>query len=89
MWVFQVQANSPYLNPLSPIDVGEEPSGIAVTRAGSFADKDLVYKDFVYVSNSGEDTASVIDASSDQEIATIPVGKGPNGVATGLVPTAP
>lgn len=82
--VLQVLSGSPYLTILATIPVGEKPSGIAVTRPGSF-----VGGDFIYVANQEDNTVSVIDATIDQVIATIPVSKGPKGVAAGLVPTAP
>ena len=77
------------------IAVGKEPSGIAITKPGSFVDGD-----YVYVANSKDGTVSVIDAVDDtivpvidgvnnSVVPAIPVGKGPKGVAAGIVPTAP
>jgi YVTN family beta-propeller protein len=84
VWVFQVLASSPYLTPLSPIPVGKEPSGIAITKPGSFIDGE-----YVYVANREDNTVSVIDTTNDTVVATIPVGKGPKGIAAGIIPTAP
>jgi len=64
--------------------VGRQPSGLALTPPGTFSDKP-----FAYIANREDDTVSVIDTTTDQVIAVIPVGKGPRGVAGGLVPTAP
>lgn len=82
--VFQVESGSPYLTPITNIPVGKEPSGLALTPPGSFSDQP-----FVYVANREDNTVSVIDTTSDTVIVTIPVGKGPKGVAAGLIPTAP
>lgn len=68
----------------STVSVGSDPSGIAVTRPGSVAGGD-----FIYVANQKDRTVSVIDAATDGVIATIPVGKGPTGVASGLLQPAP
>jgi YVTN family beta-propeller protein len=80
--VFEVLSASPYLGLLKTVSVGMEPSGVAVTRPESFVDGD-----FVYVTNRDDNTVSVIDATNDTVIATIPVGKGPKGVTTGIIPT--
>jgi YVTN family beta-propeller protein len=82
--VFQVLSGGPYLSFLRTIPVGQKPSGVAVTKPGSFSDGE-----YVYVANREDDTVSVIDTTNDTVIATIPVGKGPQGVAAGIVPTAP
>lgn len=82
--IFQVQSGPPYLSLLSTVIVGREPTGVAVTRPGSFVDGD-----FVYVANRRDNTVSVIDATNDMVIATIPMGKGPKGVAAGIIPTGP
>ena len=50
---------------------GKDPMGVAVdpdTRT-------------VYVANGGDNTVSVIDASTRTVTATVPVGRGPRGVA--------
>jgi|GEM_PF-5694380 len=80
--VFEVLSVSPYLGLLKTVSVGMEPSGVAVTRPESFVDGD-----FVYVTNRDDNTVSVIDATNDTVIATIPVGKGPKGVTAGIIPT--
>ena len=73
-----------FLTEISEIAVGQKPSGIAVTRPGTF-----VEQPFVYVANREDHTVSVISTSNNQVIATIPVGKGPTRVAAVLIPTAP
>ncbi|MFQ5801944.1 MAG: hypothetical protein ACE5JQ_03490 [Candidatus Methylomirabilales bacterium] len=35
----------------------------------------------------GNQTVPIVDTSSDQVVATIPVGEGPKVVAAGIVPT--
>ena len=82
--VLQVQSFPPFLTLVATIHVGKEPSGITVTRAGIFVDGD-----YVYVANQEDNTVSVIDATNDEVITTIPVGKSPKGVAAGIIPTAP
>jgi len=82
--VFEVGPAPFYLTLIKTIAVGKKPSGIAASRDGSF-----VAGDFVYVANRIDDTVSVIDAVTDQVIATILVGKHPWGVAAGIMPTAP
>jgi YVTN family beta-propeller protein len=84
VWVFHVLTEAPYLSLLTSIPVGREPSGIAVTRPGSFA-----AGDYVYVANHDDNSVLVIDATSDTIVATIQVGKGPKGIAAGIMPTAP
>jgi YVTN family beta-propeller protein len=84
VWVYDIQAGSPYLTLRSVVPVGKEPGGIALTKPGSFVDGD-----YVYVANREDNTVSVIDTTRDTVIATIPVGKGPKGVAAGIVPTTP
>lgn len=69
---------------LSTIPVGREPSGIAVTRPASFIDGE-----YLYVANREDNTVSVIDATDDTVVTVVPVGKGPKGVAAGIIPTAP
>ncbi|MBI2089435.1 MAG: hypothetical protein HYT78_11950 [Deltaproteobacteria bacterium] len=84
VWVYRVQAGLPYLALLSTIPVGKDPLGIAVTRPGSSSESD-----FVYVANREDNTVSVINTASDTVVATIPAGKGPRGVAAGIIPTGP
>jgi YVTN family beta-propeller protein len=80
--VFQVVARAPYLSLVKTIAVGKKPSGIAATRLDSFIDGD-----YVYVSNRVDGTVSVIDTINDSVVVTVPVGKGPRGVAVGIVRT--
>jgi len=82
--VFEVGPAPFYLTLTKTIAVGKKPLGIAATRDGSF-----VAGDYVYVANRVDDTVSVIDAVTDQVIATILVGKHPSSVAAGIMPTAP
>jgi len=82
--VFQVLTTSPYLTLIKTIAVGREPSGIVMTKPGSFIDGE-----YLYVANSEDNTVSVIDTTNDMVVATIKVGKGPKGVAAGIIPTAP
>lgn len=93
--VLKVESGSPYLTMWTTIPVGKKPSGVAVTRPGSF-----VNGDYVYVANRDDGTVSVIDAVTDTivpvidvvnnaVVPAIPVGKGPKGVAAGIIPTAP
>src|SRR5208283_2426515 len=56
---------------IATITVGTEPDGVAVTPNG----------DYVYVTNSGSDSVSVISTASNSVTATIPVGGYPVGVA--------
>jgi YVTN family beta-propeller protein len=53
------------------ISVGSFPAGVAVTPNGGQ----------VYVANTGSDTVSVIDTTTNTVVTTIPVGPGPVGVA--------
>ncbi|EHB58296.1 40-residue YVTN family beta-propeller repeat protein [Mycolicibacterium rhodesiae JS60] len=53
------------------IDVGSSPSGVAVSPVGARA----------YVTNSGDDTVSVIDTATNTVTTTIDVGDTPLGVA--------
>ncbi len=82
--VLLVGAAPIYLDLIKTIAVGKKPSGIAVTPPGSFDNQP-----YAYIANREDNTVSVIDTTTDQVIAVIPVGKGPKGVAAGLVPTAP
>jgi YVTN family beta-propeller protein len=84
VWVFEALSGPPYLSLLKTVAVGQGPSGIGVTRSGSF-----VNGDFVYIANRDDNTVSVIDALTDGVVTTLPVGKGPQGVAAGIVPTGP
>lgn len=58
--------------------------GLAATKPGSFVDGE-----YLYVANREDNTVSVIDTTNDTVVATIKVGKGPKGVAAGIIPTAP
>jgi alpha-galactosidase len=58
------------LLPGSPITVGSDPSGVAVTPDGKY----------VYVTNHGSKSVDVIDTATNTVVATIPVGAGPYGV---------
>ena len=82
--VLEVRLAPAYLALVETIPVGQRPSGIAVTRAGSFAGGE-----FVYVANREDDTVSVVDTTTDLVLATILVGNGPKGVAAGILPTVP
>ena len=53
------------------ISVGEIPCAIAVNAAG----------DRLYVANYGDDTVTVIDASTQRKIAVVPVGRNPKAIA--------
>ena len=55
----------------SPIMVGADPQGVAVTPNGRA----------VYVANKGSNTTSVIDTATNMVIATVSVGPNPVGVA--------
>jgi YVTN family beta-propeller protein len=77
------------------IPLEREPSGIAITKPGSF-----INGEYVYVANRDDGTVSVIDGVTDtivlvidgvtnSVVPAIPVGKGPKGVAAGIIPTAP
>ncbi|WP_206197414.1 PQQ-dependent sugar dehydrogenase [Peribacillus frigoritolerans] len=56
----------------SPITVGSDPKGIAITRNGKF----------VYVANFSDDTVSVIDTKTNTlAVRSIEVGNGPVGIA--------
>lgn len=50
---------------------GDAPHGVVVSKDGKF----------VYITNLVSGDVSVIDTASDQRIATIPVGKEPNGIS--------
>ncbi len=54
-------------------NVGDGPTGVAVTPAG----------DYVYVANTFSDTVSVIDTAENEVVDTISVGDEPWGVAVG------
>jgi YVTN family beta-propeller protein len=58
----------------SPIMVGADPQGVAVTPDGRA----------VYVANKGSNTTSVIDTGTNLVIATVSVGANPVGVAVTL-----
>lgn len=53
------------------IKAGSAPHGVVVSSDGKF----------VYVTNLLSNDVSVINTASDQEIARVPVGKGPNGIS--------
>jgi YVTN family beta-propeller protein/autotransporter-associated beta strand protein len=55
----------------SPIPVGTSAVGIAITPDGKF----------VYVTNTGDNTVSVINTATNTAVDTIPVGTGPGDVA--------
>jgi YVTN family beta-propeller protein len=55
------------------VPVGRRPWGIAVTADGKK----------LYVANGVSDSVSVIDTATQKVVATIPVEKGPWGVAIG------
>src|SRR5271167_883174 len=59
---------------------------LALCVAGTFVATALssaqaVAQQFVYITNSGSSTVSVIDAASNTVVATVTVGSGPTGVA--------
>lgn len=63
---------SPALNTVSAtVTVGKNPFGVAITPDDRFA----------YVTNTDDDSVSVIDLATRTVTATIPVGDGPMGVA--------
>ena len=64
------------------ISVGRRPAGIAATAADSLAAGQLLY-----IANQHDHTVSVIDPRRDRVVATIPVGRSPRGVASGILPT--
>lgn len=80
VWVLQVHSGAPFLQELRRIPVGQKPAGIATTPAETGLHR-------AYVANRVDHTVSVIDTTSDSVIATIPVEKGPVGVAAGLLRT--
>lgn len=53
------------------IEVGLAPHGVVVDKAGTF----------VYVTNLLSEDVSIIDTSTNKEVARIPVGKMPNGIS--------
>jgi YVTN family beta-propeller protein len=55
----------------APIAVGTDPRGIVITPD----------QKYLYVTNYGEDTVSVIDLSTNAVVQTIPVGDGPYGIS--------
>ena len=55
---------------VTTIPVGEDPFGVAINPAGTFA----------YVANQSSDTVSKIDLATDTVVTTIPVGSAPRGV---------
>ena len=63
-------APSPEYSVLDTIAVGNQPTGMAVDDATHD----------VYVSNTGDDTESEIDGSTDQVVGTVPVLTVPGGV---------
>ena len=80
--VMAVQAAPTYLAPLGDIDVDMGPAGLAVLPARS-----SVAGDRVYVACERGHVVSVIDTTTDQVIAMVPVGASPVNVAVGIVPT--
>jgi|GEM_PF-1545659 len=63
----------------SPIPVGIDPTGVAVSTAGTYAN---VVGTYVYVANQASDNVSVINTSTNSVVgATISVGLNPFGVA--------
>ena len=55
------------------VNVGDGPTGLAVTPDGGY----------VYVANTNEDTVSIIDTFTDTVIDTVTVGNAPWGIAVG------
>ena len=56
---------------IATVNVGTDPSGVAVTPDGKK----------VYVANQDSNNVSVIDTATNTVTASIPVGNGPSGVA--------
>jgi YVTN family beta-propeller protein len=56
---------------VATVNVGNSPSGVAVASDGVY----------IYVTNSGDGTVSVIDAKSTEVVKVLPVGSNPVGVA--------
>ncbi|WP_414941238.1 hypothetical protein [Amycolatopsis sp. cmx-11-51] len=55
---------------LTLIRVGDAPMGLSLTP-----------RDVVYITNTASDTMSVIDTATSKQIALVPVGQQPEGVA--------
>ncbi len=68
--VFVIDTNTNTVEP-APISVGSTPELLAVTPDGAF----------VYVTNAGDGTVSVIATSTNTVVATVPVGPNPFGIA--------
>ena len=76
LYVTSVPGNAVYaftvpdLQPVTKIDVGKNPNWIAVHPDGGA----------VFVTNSADNTVSVIDTNSKKVVATLPVGRAPKRI---------
>ncbi len=67
---------------LNPFEVSSAPAGLGVVTAATArpAEKAVASTPYAYVTNSGNDTVSVIDTGTDRVILTVPVGRVPRAV---------
>jgi YVTN family beta-propeller protein len=72
---------------VATIPVGGGPVGVAITSGGNDPSErdDRSHQPLAYVTNSVDNTVSVIDTASNKVVATIPVGAGPFAVAFATV----
>jgi YVTN family beta-propeller protein len=73
-------------NVVATLPVGAGPVDVAITSDGTHpSHDDRLHQPLAYVTNSVDNTVSVIDTSSSKVVATIPVGTGPFAVAFATV----
>ncbi len=68
-FVYKIDLNAASV--VKEIKAGQGPHGVVISKDGKF----------VYVTNLLSGDLSIIDTSTDTEIAKIPLGKEPNGVS--------